>query len=241
MIAMPFFSPEPAGAPVAAAPAPSPAAPVAAAAEPAAPAAPAGPAAPAAPAAAAPAVPLPATPAAPGPGAPPVGSVAPAGPSVPEKYDLVLPANTLFTSSALDAAAAEARALQLTNEQAQALLEARSDSLRAQADAYEAQAHADPEVGGAKWDTSLTDARRGRDWLFPPGSPGADLIRNLLDTTGFGNHVEVIRAFAKLGRSAREDRAPGGGASGEPAPVHETLEQRAARQFYPSTPSGGPQ
>jgi hypothetical protein len=224
LIAYPFFAPEPA---VADPPPAAPAAPVVPV--PAASAAP-GPAAPAAAPAAPPVAPAAAD-------IPPAGAVpvapAPAGPVVPEVYTLALPANTLFTQLDVDATAAEAKAMQLTQQQAQALLQVRSDSLRAQADTYLAETKADPEVGGAKFETSVADAVRGRDALFPPGSKGADLIRHLLDVTGFGNHVEFIRGFARIGRSAREDRAPGGG-GGAVAPPNETLEQRAARQFYPT-------
>jgi hypothetical protein len=153
---------------------------------------------------------------------------------VPEHYTLVVPPGSFFSQVDVDAMAPEYKALQLSNEQAQTLTQARSDILRAQADTFLVAAKADPEVGGAKFDSSLTDARRGRDALFPPGSKGAELIRGLLDLTGYGNHVEIIRAFAKAGRTAREDRAPGGG--GDPAPKDENLYDRAKRQMYPTTP-----
>ena len=135
----------------------------------------------------------------------PVPPDAPAA-KVPEQYALTLPADTRFDASDLAIFAAEATALGLTQDQAQALVTARATTVRGLYDTYEAEARADAEVGGAKFEETVRLATVGRDWLFPPGSKGAELVTAWFNKTALGSHVEVLRAFARVGKAKQEDK-----------------------------------
>jgi hypothetical protein len=63
-------------------------------------------------------------------------------------------------------------------------------------------ARKDPEIGGNNWDATMREGARALDQLgFPKGSP----LRNALDESGFGNHPEMIRFAAKVGKAIGED------------------------------------
>lgn len=137
-------------------------------------------------------------------------------PKAPEKYELTLPENVRHLADAdLEIVAAEAKALGLTNAQAQALVDAREGGLAAMSAQFLSDAQADPEIGGAKFEKTVEHARAGRDWLFPRGSEGAALVESFFDRSGLGNHKELIRAFARIGRAVAEDRPIGGRTGGD--------------------------
>lgn len=58
---------------------------------------------------------------------------------------------------------------------------------------------ADPEVGGDKLDATLATAKRGIDAYCTPA------FAKFLDSTGLGNHPEMVRAWAKVGATVGED------------------------------------
>lgn len=84
----------------------------------------------------------------------------------------------------------------------------------------------DPEVGGEKLASSLTSAKRAIDKY---GSKG---LREMLDQSGLGNHPEVIRFFAKVGRSLSEDSFSG--SLGGRTPKETPSQESKLRQMYPS-------
>lgn len=86
-------------------------------------------------------------------------------------------------------------------------------------------AKADPEIGGANWNASV---QAGQKALLKIGNPK---FNALLDSSGLGNHPEVIRAFAKLGKLLGEDSV--GGAGSGTGGVEQTAAQ-ALKQRYPS-------
>jgi hypothetical protein len=69
----------------------------------------------------------------------------------------------------------------------------------------------------------VADALKARERFSTPA------LRQLLNETGFGNHPEVIKFFAKVGKAMREDafHPPGS----PPAPPEQPLENK----FYPTT------
>ena len=83
------------------------------------------------------------------------------------------------------------------------------------------EAKADKDIGGAKWDESMVYAAKALDRLgYAKGTP----FRQLLDTSGLGNHPEMIRAFRKIGELVGEDgdfvrTGAGGPVSENPARV----------------------
>ena len=136
---------------------------------------------------------------------------------VPEAYDLEVPGGFTVDPQALAAATPVFKELGLSNEQANKLMPVAakfaaglSDKLNAQilsqvrADrkAWLDTAMADHEIGGANWKQTLAKGAFALDNLgFPKGSP----FRVLLDESGLGNHPEMIRAWAKVGRAIGED------------------------------------
>jgi len=136
---------------------------------------------------------------------------------VPETYELEAPGGFSIDPQALAAATPVFRELGLSNEQANKLMPVAakfaaglSDKLNAQilsqvhADrkAWLDTAMADREIGGANWKQTLAKGAFALDNLgFPKGSP----FRVLLDESGLGNHPEMIRAWAKVGRAIGED------------------------------------
>lgn len=178
------------------------------------------------PAAAAPAAPpAPTALATPPPADPPA---APAAPVIPEKYDLKLPDGAHLDASAIEAVSAQAKALKLTNEQAQALLTEQDKAVAQyaakqqaewaeQGQKWVAEIKADPEIGGATFDASISKAKQAVEKFGTPA------FREALESTGLGNHPEVVRVFARIGRAMSEDKlVTGAGSSGaqrDPASV----------------------
>lgn len=136
---------------------------------------------------------------------------------VPETYELEAPGGFAIDPQALAAATPVFRELGLSNEQANKLMPVAakfaaglSDKLNAQIlsqvrsdrKAWLDTAMADREIGGANWKQTLAKGAFALDNLgFPKGSP----FRVLLDESGLGNHPEMIRAWAKVGRAIGED------------------------------------
>lgn len=139
------------------------------------------------------------------------------GHEVPDAYDLEAPGGFSIDLQALAVATPVFKELGLSNEQANKLMPVAakfaaglSDKLNAQilsqvhADrkAWLDTAMADREIGGANWKQTLAKGAFALDNLgFPKGSP----FRVLLDESGLGNHPEMIRAWAKVGRAIGED------------------------------------
>lgn len=58
----------------------------------------------------------------------------------------------------------------------------------------------DKEFGGANYSKSIADAKRA---LIAYDTDGH--VRKMLDETGYGNHPEIIKVFARAGANLRED------------------------------------
>jgi hypothetical protein len=145
------------------------------------------------------------------PAAPPVTPppAAPEGqePQVPEAYLLTLPEKSPLTGADLDRYRAEAKALGLTQVQAQKYVETQNtatvDAIKQLQKEHE-DLKADPELGGAKLDQSLAHAKRGIVELF---GPDAEKAKALIDNLGLGNNLVLVRAFARFGAKFKEDGA----------------------------------
>lgn len=147
----------------------------------------------------------------------------------PEKYEFTAPEGITLDKAALEAFEPVARELNLTQEQAQKLVNLQAGMVQKQAEAWQETTKgwteatkADKEIGGANLTASLN---AGKAFLKAYGNEG---LVKLLDDYGLGNHPEVIRAFAKAGKAMAEDKFHNGnGSSGDP----DTLEARARRMF----------
>jgi len=99
---------------------------------------------------------------------------------------------------------------ELSQEQAQAFLEREDSILKGMADYQQSElekqstewlnsAKTDEEIGGKNFDGNVEAAYQALEEF------GNDEFRQLLDQTQLGNHPEVIRAFAKIGKMIQDD------------------------------------
>lgn len=154
----------------------------------------------------------------------------PAG--APEKYELEMPEGFTLDEQVLAEFDPVLRELNLDNAQASKLAGLYGKLKQSEAAAYGEtvqewgkQAAADPEIGGKAFTANVELARTA---LATHGSPE---LKGLLDSTGLGNHPEVIRFFARVGKTipkedgvVKADRSGGSRAS-------------AASVLYDKTPS----
>ncbi len=120
-----------------------------------------------------------------------------------------------------------AKDLDLTQEQAQKIVDAQAKSAQEFVDKqYETFANikegwadevkADKEIGGADYQEKVSDAVKAL------GRFGSDGLRTLLEETGIGNHPEMVRLFYTISKEIKEDTFVEGGA---PAPAKPFFEK----------------
>ena len=176
--------------------------------------------------------------------APPAGTPAPDGTpgkaedgtaddaptGAPETYETFsLPDGMEMNTAQLEVFLPLAKDLDLTQEQAQKLvsLDAEQKVAAAQAqqqatddmlDEWRETTKTDPEIGGANLPQSLAQVNT---FLNKFASPA---LRQLLDDTGVGNNIEVIRLFSAAGKAMGEDGVIGrGGSSSTPKTTAQLL------------------
>ena len=137
----------------------------------------------------------------------------------PEKYeDFNLPEGVELNKEVLEQFAPVAKDLNLTQVQAQSIVDLQTKMVKEKAASQEASwksinndwqiaAKSDKEIGGPAFDQSLAQAKT---FLTKFGTP--ELIE-ALNSTGMGNHPEFIRAFSRAGKAMGEDKLAIGGAS----------------------------
>ena len=135
----------------------------------------------------------------------------------PEKYEFKAGKNGELDQEALKGFEPLARELNLTNEQAQKMVDLYSEKLlpqiqKQQTEAWQktteqwaADVKADKEIGGDKLVSSLSVAQRALDQFGTPE------LKEYLNSTGLGNHPELVKTFVKIGKSMSEDRVVTGG------------------------------
>lgn len=122
---------------------------------------------------------------------------------VPATYDLKLPEG--YDVADAKAIAAMAKDQQWTLEEAQAALQASHDWQVRQRSELKARLHADPEVGGEHLAQAQQHALRVLDRFMPATEPAGIEFRALLNKTGYGDHPDVIRFLARIGKAMGED------------------------------------
>ncbi|EQA6778039.1 TPA: peptidase [Enterobacter hormaechei] len=138
----------------------------------------------------------------------------------PEKYEFTAGEGVELDSEALKDFEPVARDLNLTNEQAQKLVDAYPKILagvqQRQAEAWQKQTEgwaetvkADKEIGGDKLTANLSAAQRALDQF------GGPALKEYLDATGLGNHPELVKTFVKIGKAMSEDGMVTGKESGQ--------------------------
>lgn len=63
------------------------------------------------------------------------------------------------------------------------------------------ESKADPEIGGAKFEQTVNDAKRAISRF------GSKELVDMLDATGLGNHKAVLSTLARIGKMIAEDKA----------------------------------
>lgn len=138
----------------------------------------------------------------------------------PDKYEFKAGEGVELDSGAMADFEPVARELNLTNEQAQKLVDVYPKILagvqQRQVEAWQKQTEgwaetvkADKEVGGDKLTSNLSAAQRALDQFGTPE------LREYLDGTGLGNHPELVKAFIKVGKAMSEDGVITGKESGQ--------------------------
>ncbi len=154
----------------------------------------------------------------------------------PEVYDLKAPEGMEFDTAAFEAAEPVLRELGLSNDAAQklvstyaekimpqlaeranaAITQRAADQRREWADAFAA----DAEFGGANKDRTVADAARAFDHY---GLKKGEGLRQLLDESGLGNHPDLIRFVARVGRDLDEGTFERGDAVSAPKSPEQKL------------------
>lgn len=138
---------------------------------------------------------------------------------VPEEYDfseVELPEGMELDSEFVAAATPVLKELGLDQEQANKLAKMQADYMAAtaQASIESAQqivkgwvdtAKADKEIGGGEWDETV---RLGNSVIRQFGTP--ELVQDVMVGQGIGNHPEVIRLLARIGKHVASDTSPTG-------------------------------
>ncbi|KJX24912.1 peptidase [Enterobacter hormaechei] len=148
----------------------------------------------------------------------------------PEKYEFQAGEGVELDAEALKDFEPVARDLNLTNEQAQKLVDAYPKILagvqQRQAEAWQKQTEgwaetvkADKEIGGDKLTANLSAAQRALEQFGDPE------LKEYLDSTGLGNHPALVKAFIKVGKAMSEDKVVTGG--------HESGGSDLISAFYP--------
>lgn len=128
----------------------------------------------------------------------------------PEKYEFTTTEGVELDAEAMKDFEPVARDLNLTNEQAQKLVDAypkilagvqqrQMDAWQATTEQWAADVKADKEFGGDKLTANLSSAQRALDQFGTPE------LKDYLNTTGLGNHPDLVKVFIKVGRSMSED------------------------------------
>lgn len=138
----------------------------------------------------------------------------------PDKYEFKAGEGIEIDTVAMAEFEPVARELNLTNEQAQKLVDVYPKILagvqQRQVEAWQKQTEdwaetvkADKEVGGDKLTSNLSAAQRALDQFGTPE------LREYLDGTGLGNHPELVKVFIKVGKAMSEDGVITGKESGQ--------------------------
>ncbi|MEG9636305.1 peptidase [Enterobacter asburiae] len=139
----------------------------------------------------------------------------------PEKYEFQAAEGQELDGAALEQFEPIARELNLSNEQAQKMVDLygtkilpmvqqqQAEAWQAQTEQWAADVKADKEIGGDKLTANLSAAQRALD-LF-----GGPVLKEYLNTTGLGNHPDLVKAFVKIGKAMSEDGMVDGSNQGQ--------------------------
>lgn len=150
----------------------------------------------------------------------------PQAPAVPEKYDFKLDEGSLLDAAYVEQFSQFAKEKKLTQDQAQEFLQREAQALNSfvqkqqqefekQQSQWVEQIKTDPEIGGDKFNQSIELAHRALKEF------ASDSFLKELETTGYGNHPELVRVFAKIGNLIKEDKMISPSAAGGTRSIEE--------------------
>lgn len=147
----------------------------------------------------------------------------------PEKYEFKQTESAPVGAEVLTAFEAAARELNLPQDKAQAVIDKLAPAMQAHNAAqletartgWAEAAKTDKEFGGDKLPENLGFAKKALDQFGTPE------LKGLLESSGLGNHPEVIRLFVKAGKAISEDRFVSGGSGNTPS-------DNKAKSLYPN-------
>jgi hypothetical protein len=138
--------------------------------------------------------------------------------TAPVAYTIKVPDGAVVNPDVLKGYTDLAQKLEISAEKAQEILNFSVGQEKAMAEKYAAdhnaqlhqwlaEAKSDKEIGGAKWEATVADAKRATAQLATPE------LTKMLNESGLGFRKETIAFFAKLGRMVAEDKMPKGSTS----------------------------
>jgi ribosome-binding protein aMBF1 (putative translation factor) len=150
--------------------------------------------------------------------------------TVPEKYEFKVPEGYFLGDAHKEKIATYAREQGLSQEKAQQLLErdhglvseyqsSQMKELDQRRAAWVEQSTKDPEIGGQHLTENVELAKRVVDKF------GSEALKEELRNTRFGDHPEVVRIFAKIGRAMGDDKTVH-------ASAHVTEKKSLAERIY---------
>jgi hypothetical protein len=141
-------------------------------------------------------------------------------PRAPEEYaEFTKPEGLEFDPDALSEFKIFAKEQDLTQEQAQKLLEFGGAKIKAMTEApyklwaetqakWQEEVKADPEIGGTKFQDSVKTAalvfEPGESNPFVKDAAEAESLREALNATGAGNNPAIVKLFVKMGNILKE-------------------------------------
>lgn len=156
-----------------------------------------------------------------------------------EYKDFKVPEGFKFDDAALAGIKSDFAEAKLSQDQAQKLIDKHVQAVKSAAESpyklwnetqakWQKEVMADPEIGGAKFDTVTKPAIAKAITSFAGDAAGQAQFKEAMNFTGAGNNPTIVRFLARLGASLME----GSPASGAPpkAPGR-SFEEMAARQY----------
>ncbi len=142
----------------------------------------------------------------------------------PEKYEFKAPEGVTLDAEAVAEFEPIAKEMNLSNDQAQKLVELQTKFVQKQHEAWdstvakwETDIRADKEIGGQALTENIKNAQRA---LTQFGTPE---LKSALDATRMGSHPELVRVFARIGKAMADDSFVSGN---RPAGTQQTAADR---------------
>lgn len=128
----------------------------------------------------------------------------------PIEYDLKLPKDSALDEGVVDEIAEFAKEQGLSNDQAQNILEredkavkeyanAQVEGLKEKSTQWVEEAKNDKELGGENFKENVEHAHRALEKF------GSKQLKDTLESTGLGNHPELVRVFSRIGKAMADD------------------------------------